>query len=90
MKYRESKNQIAREQYGSRKRKSSGQHTLNKTLNLDFLRAEKTAAILIANDARSCYDQTIIMVSYLTMFMYGILRAAVKSSLKCLVLMDTQ
>ena len=37
MEYGETNQQLAREQYGSRKKKSSGQHALNKRLTLDFL-----------------------------------------------------
>ena len=88
MEYGETNKQLAREQYGSRKKKSSGQHALNKRLTLDFLQLQKITAILIANDARSCYNQIIIMVSYLTMLLYGISRATAKCLLTCLILME--
>ena len=88
MEYGENNKQLAREQYGSRKKKSSGQHALNKRLTLDFLRLQKTPTILIANDARSCYDRIIIMVSYLTMLLYGIARSTARCLLSCLIMME--
>ena len=78
MEYEENNNQLARKQYGSSKKKTSGQHMLNKWLTLDFLRLQKIQAILIANDAHSCYDQIIIMVFYLTILLYGISRATAR------------
>ena len=37
MEFGEKENNLAKEQYGSRKKKSAGQHALNKRLILDFL-----------------------------------------------------
>ena len=53
---------LAEEQYGSRKKKSAGQHALNKQLIFDYLHIQKLVAILITNDAKSCYDRIIIIV----------------------------
>ena len=78
---------LAKEQYGSRKKKSAGQHALNKRLILDYLRLQKLAAILIANDAKSCYDRIIIMVSYITMILFGVARCTARAILQCLLIM---
>ena len=87
MKYGEEKGLLAREQYGGRKQKSANQHALNKRLVLDSIRLQKEAAILIANDARSCYDRIILMVAYIAMVMFGTSKEAAKSVLFCLVVM---
>ena len=87
MKFGETHDRLANEQYGSRKKKSASQHALNKRLILDHIRLQKLCAVLIANDARSCYDRIIIMVSYITMVLFGIQRAAAKCLLECLLLM---
>ena len=72
MRYGKKHNFLAKEQYGSRKKKSTGQHTLNKRLILDYLQIQKTSAILIGNDAKLCYDRIIIMVLYITIVLFGI------------------
>ena len=87
MKFGGKHNRLANEQYGSRKKKSAGQHALNKRLILDHIRLQKLCALLIANDVWSCYDRIIIMVSYTTMVLFGIQRATAKCLLECLLLM---
>ena len=62
---------LAPEQYGSRKHKSAGTHALNKVLTLNISRQTKTPLIIIANDARSCYNRIILMATYLAMLRFG-------------------
>ena len=87
MEFGKKEKRLAKEQYGSRKKKSAGQHALNKRLILDYLRIQKLSAILISNDARSCYDRIIIMVSYITMVLFGVARETAKCLLSCLMIM---
>ena len=87
MEFGEKECKLAKEQYGSRKKKSAGQHALNKRLILDFLQLQKLLAILTAKDARSCYDCIIIMVSYITMVVFGIARETAQCLFSCLLLM---
>ena len=51
MAHAEQHNQLAAEQYGSRKRKTAILHALNKRLTYDILRQTKTAEALCSNDA---------------------------------------
>ena len=51
---------LAKEQYGSRKSHSAQVQALNKRLVFDVLRQSKKLAVLIANDAKSCYDRITI------------------------------
>ena len=83
MKYGEKHNILAKEQ-----KKSAGQHALNKRLILDFIRLQKLSALIIANDARSCYDRIIIMVSFITMLTYGIMKETAQCLLSCLIIME--
>lgn len=54
---------LAAEQYGSRKEHSAHDQALNKRLLYDITRQLKKPMILIANDAKSCYDRILhIMV----------------------------
>ena len=87
MKFGEANNLLAREQYGGRKKKSANQHALNKRLILDYIRIQKMSALLIANDARSCYDRIIIMVSFLTMLIFGVMKETAQCLLSCLISM---
>lgn len=50
-------NNIAQEQYGSRKRKSSIIHATNKQLSFDILNTRKQDAALLILDAMSCFDR---------------------------------
>jgi hypothetical protein len=54
---------LAPEQYGSRKEKSAQDQALNKRLMFDIARQSKKPMVLVANDAKSCYDRIVhIMV----------------------------
>ena len=48
---------LAPEQYGSRKDKSAQDQALNKRLIFDVARQTKKPMVLVANDAKSCYDR---------------------------------
>ena len=87
MKHGEENELLAREQYGGRNQKSANQCALNKRLVLDAICLQKLIAILIENDARSCYDRIILMVAYIAMVMFGTSRESVRSVLFCLVVM---
>ena len=50
-------NDIAPEQYGSRKGKSACDQALHKTLTYDIMRQTKKPGALCSNDAKSCYDR---------------------------------
>ena len=88
MKFGEDKNLLPREQYGGRKKKSANQHVLNKQLILDYIRLQKMSALIIANDAQSCYDQIIIMVSFITMRNFGFMKETAQCLLSCLIIME--
>ena len=85
MEFGEKHNLLAKEQYGSRKRKSAIQHALNKQLVLDTIRHKKIPAVYCANDAKSCYDRIIFMVAYLTMRRMNIPEQAAKCAITGLI-----
>ena len=60
---------------------------LNKRLIHDYLRIQKLAALLIANDVQSCYDHIIIMVSFITMLILGIMKETAQCLLTYLIVM---
>lgn len=69
------------EQYGGRKHKSASDHSCYKCFTLDVIRQSGTAAIYIANDAKSCYDRIILMVAYLTMQTHRITETVAQSTI---------
>ena len=79
MEYGEKYGTLAEEQYGSRKAKSAIEHALNKRLIIDVARQNKRECVYIANDAKSCYDRILMMVSYFTMVKNGIDPLAARS-----------
>ena len=87
MEYGEKHALLAQEQFGSRKAKSAIEHAVNKRLTLDISRQTKTKCIYIANDAKSCYDRILMMVTYITMRNFGIPKAAAWSSIATLATM---
>ena len=80
MQYGEKKGILAPEQYGSRKDRSAIEHAINKRLTIDITRQAKINAIYIANDATSCYDRILLMMTYLTMRHYRVTKQAATSS----------
>lgn len=71
--------QIAMEQFGSRKHHSAIDHALNKVLTFDYLRLLKRPGIIVANDAKSCYDRIVLMTAYLALRRLGMQPAAIAS-----------
>ena len=79
---------FAEEQYGSRKHLSAPLHALNKVLTLDVGKQRREPSIIIANDARSCYDRIILVAAYCSMLKYGIPRAAAQSMCTTIALLE--
>ena len=55
------------EQAGSRKRRRAILSALEKVLMNDILRFCRVAAIIISNDARSCYDRIVLWIATLAL-----------------------
>ena len=79
MRNAEELDQLAIEQYGSRNNLSAEKHALNKRLMLDIMRVSKTPGVLIANDAKSCYDRILHFATYAALRRAGIPKEAVIS-----------
>jgi hypothetical protein len=84
MNHAEKLNNIAREQYGSRKRHRSCVAAANKVLTMDLLRMRKQAGGICSNDAKSCFDRIVHNVATLAMVRQGAPPNAVKSMFKTL------
>ena len=50
---------LAKEQYGSRKRKAAITHALNKRLTFDILRQKREKGGICSCDLKSCYDRIV-------------------------------
>ena len=87
MKFGEENNILVREQYGGQKKKSVNQHALNKCLIFDYIQPQKLSALIISNDAQSCYDRIIIMVSFTMMLVFGVMKETAQCLLSCLIVM---
>jgi hypothetical protein len=59
MKHAESLQNLAREQYGSRKHHQASTAATNKVLMMDLLRIRHQSGALCSNDAKSCYDRVV-------------------------------
>lgn len=70
---------FAEEQYGSRKHLSAPLHALNKVLALDVSKQMRQPCVIVANDARSCYDRIVLVAAYCSMMKYGIPSKAAQS-----------
>ena len=77
-------NDIAPEQYGSRKHKSAIDQALHKRLSYDIMRQTKTAGLLCSNDAKSCYDRVLHSIASLAYQRIGIPHPPVHCMLKCI------
>jgi hypothetical protein len=64
--------QVAKEQYGSRKDKAAIEQCLNKRLTFDLARQLKRPLAMCSNDARSCYDRIVHSVASLCMRRMGV------------------
>jgi len=70
---------VAKEQYGSHKEKAATIQCLNKRLLYDYVWIQHTPKSICLNDAKSCYDQIILMVTALCLCCLGAPKAAVQS-----------
>ena len=75
----ESNQALAREQYGSRKKKTAIECALNKRLTFDILRQMKLSAGICSCDLKSCYDRIVHSFVSLEMQRSGSPAAAVES-----------
>ena len=82
MRYAESNQLLAPEQYGSRKGHSAIYQCLNKVLTFDILRQSRKPAALCSNDAKSCYDRIVHSAAGLAMQRCGVPVPLVESSLR--------
>ena len=82
MKWAEEKQQLAPEQYGSRKNLSAAKHALNKRLMLDILRLQRRPGVICANDAKACYDRILHFAAYIALRRAGLSREATISMLE--------
>jgi len=55
------------EQYGSRCHKDAITQCLNKRLWYDYIRSTHQLAALCSNDAKSCYDRIVLLITALCM-----------------------
>lgn len=82
MRNAEKHNKLAPEQYGSRKYHSASQHALNKRLMLDALRIQKRPGVIIANDAKACYDRILHVAAFMALRRAGVPKEATISMLE--------
>ena len=61
-------------------------HALNKVLTLNISRQTKTPLVIIANDARSCYDRIILLAAYLAMLKFGIPKETAQSMITAIAI----
>jgi hypothetical protein len=84
MKHAERHNNLAREQYGSRKNHQASTAATNKVLTMDLLRIRRQAGALCSNDAKSCYDRVVRSIASLCFLRLCAPKAAVMSLLQTL------
>jgi len=75
----EAKQQMAKEQYGSRKEKSADIQCLNKRLLYDYACYTHKPMVLCSNDAKSCYNCIVLIVVALCLCRLGAPKTAVQS-----------
>jgi hypothetical protein len=75
---------LAKEQYGSRKHHQSSTAAANKVLTMDLLCMRRQAGALCSNDAKSCYDRIVHSVTALAFCCQGAPKGPVASLLKTL------
>ena len=71
--------QMAREQYGSRKEKAADIQCLNKRLLYDYTRFTHKPLALCSNDAKSCYDRIVLIIAALCLCRLGAPKPYVQS-----------
>jgi len=77
----EKQNQMAPEQFGSRKDKSAVIQCLNKWLLYDYVWYTHIPLAVCSNDAKSCYDWIVLIITVLSLCRLGADKAAVQSML---------
>lgn len=87
LEHAEKHNLLPKEQYGSRKGKSSIEHVLNKRLVYDILRQSRRPGLLCSNDAKSCFDRVVHSVAMLAYKRLGIPEPPVECMLKTIQVM---
>jgi len=70
-------NQLAREQYGSRKRHRSIDQGCNKRLSTDLILMLRWPGVICSNDAKSCYDRIVHAVAALSMLRQRVPKSAI-------------
>lgn len=75
---------IAGEQYGSRPMHTANDQALNKRLQFDLWRCQRTTAALCSNDARRCYDRIVHSVASMAMRRMGVGKQATQTMLKAI------
>lgn len=78
---------LAKEQYGSRKGRSSIDQALHKRLFYDIARQFRSPAALCSNDAKSCYDRIIHSIAILAYRRYGIAQPPVEGMFRTIQMM---
>jgi len=73
---------LAAEQYGSRHNKDAITQCLNKWLWYDYIQCTWQPAALCSNDAKSCYDQIVLLIAALCMCHLGAEKTLVLSMLE--------
>ena len=72
LQHAEAINEIAPEQYGSRKKKSAIDQALHKKITYDIIRQTKLPGALCSNDAKSCYDRVLHSIASLAYRRLGV------------------
>lgn len=75
---------FAPENYGSRKGFQAIEQCLNKELVFDILRQTRRSAVLVSNDAKSCYDRIVHSVAALSMQRLGLPEQATTCMFGCI------
>jgi hypothetical protein len=71
-------------QYGSRNHKAANTQALNKSLLIDISRLQKKTLIMVANDAKSCYDRVVLWALYFVMRKFRISKEIAKTMVEVL------
>lgn len=75
---------FAEGQYGSRNHKAANMQALNKSLLIDISRLQKRTLIMVANDAKSCYDRVVLWALYFVMRKFRISREIAQTTVEVL------
>ena len=75
---------LANEQYGSRKRRTATQVSVNNCLADDIMRQQHVGGAIISTDAKSCYDRIVHPVLSLSLQRLGVPHAPIRSTIHTL------